>query len=139
MKIFFDVNVLLYMTIKRTSDPEKFSRLLNHLSTGKIQGFITTGVVQTCAYFLLKLLDYEKTSEILTNLIPNFDFLDGKKSDVQNALAMKFPDIEDAIFYQIALDHNLDAIVTSDRDFLKLSKPFLPVITPEELTQKLSN
>ncbi len=138
MKIFFDVNVLLDISIKRTSDPEKFSVILNHLSTGKIQGFITTGVVQTCAYVLIKLLDYEKTSEILTNLIANFDFLDGKKSDVQNALAMKFPDIEDAIFFQIALDHHMDAIVTSDRDFLKLSKPYLQVITPEELIESLS-
>ncbi|PZX57707.1 putative nucleic acid-binding protein [Algoriphagus ratkowskyi] len=138
MKIFFDVNVLLDITIKRNADPEKFSIILKHLSTGKIQGFITTGVVQTCAYIMLKFLDYEKTSEILTNLIPNFDFLDGKKSDVQNALAMKFPDIEDAIFFQIAFDHNLDAIVTSDRDFLKLSKPYLQVITPEELMESLS-
>ncbi|MDR7127790.1 putative nucleic acid-binding protein [Algoriphagus sp. 4150] len=138
MRIFFDVNVLLDITIKRTSDPEKFSVILNHLSTGKIQGFITTGVVQTCAYFLLKLLDYEKTEEILTNLIPNFDFLEGKKSHVENALRMKLTDIEDVIFYQIALDHHMDAIVTSDRDFLKLSKPYLQVITPEELIESLS-
>lgn len=137
MKIFFDVNVLLDISIKRTSDPEKFSVILNHLSTGKIQGFITTGVVQTCAYILLKLLDYEKTAEILTNLIPNFDFLEGKKSHVQNALEMKFADIEDAILYQIALDHHMDAIVTSDKDFLKLSKPYLQVITPEELINSL--
>ncbi|WP_339868157.1 PIN domain-containing protein [uncultured Algoriphagus sp.] len=138
MKIFFDVNVLLDISIKRTSDPEKFSVILNHLSTGKIQGFITTGVIQTCAYILLKLLDYEKTAEILTNLIPNFDFLEGKKSHVQNALEMKFADIEDAILYQIALDHHMDAIVTSDKDFLKLSKPYLPVITPEELIDGLA-
>ncbi len=138
MKIFFDENVILDITLKRTSDPEKYTIILNHITSGKIHGFVTTGVIQTCCYFLLKLLSYEQTAEILTNFLPYFDFLEGKKHHVENALRMKFPDIEDALLYQIALDHHMEAIVTSDRDFLKLSKPYLPVITPQELIESLS-
>lgn len=135
MKIFFDVNVLLDITIKRTSDPDKYSIILSHIASGKIQGFITTGVIQTCSYFLLKLLSYEQTAEILTNLIPNFQFLDGEKIHVEHALRMNVHDIEDAIYYQIAFGNHMDAIITSDKNFLKLSKPYLPVITPEELIE----
>ncbi|SFO63805.1 Predicted nucleic acid-binding protein, contains PIN domain [Algoriphagus ornithinivorans] len=137
MKIFFDVNVVLDIAIKRTKDPGIFNKLTFALESGKIKGYVTTGLIQTVSYFLLKYLDYNKTREILTIIVPMFHFLDGDEKDILNALRMDSKDIEDAIFYQISLSNQIDAIVTSDKDFLKLSNTYLPVLTPEELVRRL--
>ncbi|WP_439474676.1 type II toxin-antitoxin system VapC family toxin [Algoriphagus formosus] len=137
MRIFFDVNVVLDIAIKRTDNPEIFERITKELESGKIIGFITTGFVQTASYFLLKYLKYEKTKEILKIIVPLFNFVDGDGKDVLNALRMNSKDIEDTIFYQIAFSNQIEAIVTSDKDFLKLSNTYLPVLTPEELVRRL--
>ncbi len=139
MKIFFDVNVVLDIAIKRTDKPEVFEKITRSLETGKITGFITTGLIQTASYFLLKYLDYEKTKEILKVIVPLFQFVEGDGNDVLNALRMNSKDIEDTIFYQIAFSNQIEAIVTSDRDFLKLSNTYLPVVSPEELVRMLSS
>ncbi len=139
MKIFFDVNVVLDIAIKRTSDPTVFKAITQNLENAKIKGYVTTGLIQTATYFLLKYLNYEKTKEILKIIVPMFEFIDGDKNDVLNSLRMESKDIEDAIFYQIALSNKLDAIVTSDRDFLKLSSVYLPVVTPSELVAMLES
>ncbi|MBY5950571.1 PIN domain-containing protein [Algoriphagus marincola] len=139
MKIFFDVNVVLDIAIKRTDKPEVFGKITRSLETGKITGFITTGLIQTASYFLLKYLDYEKTKEILKVIVPLFQFVEGDGNDVLNALRMNSKDIEDTIFYQIAFSNQIEAIVTSDRDFLKLSNTYLPVVSPEELVRMLSS
>ncbi|MDE0561284.1 PIN domain-containing protein [Algoriphagus sp. NF] len=139
MKIFFDVNVVLDIAIKRTDKPEVFEKITRSLETGKITGFITTGLIQTASYFLLKYLDYEKTKEILKVIVPLFQFVEGDGNDVLNALRMNSKDIEDTIFYQIGFSNQIEAIVTSDRDFLKLSNTYLPVVSPEELVRMLSS
>jgi predicted nucleic acid-binding protein len=64
--------------------------------------------------------------------------IEGKYEDVLSALNSSYSDIEDFIHYHTALRNQMDAILTSDKDFLKLSKPFIPVITPEEFA-KTSN
>lgn len=129
------MNIVLELTIKKMENPEPNLFILNQIEIGKIVPFITTGVVQTTSYFLLKYLKYQKTKEVLEILLPNFEYLEGNKIQVFNALKMNHPDIEDAIFYQIALENQMDAILTSDKDFLKLSRPYLPIISPEELAE----
>jgi predicted nucleic acid-binding protein len=63
--------------------------------------------------------------------------IEGKYEDVSSALNSSHSDIEDSIYYHTALRNQMDAILTSDKDFLKLSKPFLPVITPDELKKRI--
>jgi|GEM_PF-702593 predicted nucleic acid-binding protein len=139
LKIFFDVNIVLELAIKKMETPNNNIFILNLIEDRKITPFVTTGVIQTSSYFLLKYLKYEKTKEVLEILLPNFEFLEGKKTHVTDALKMNHIDIENAIFYQIALAHEMDAILTSDKDFLKLSKPYLSLITPEELKERIEN
>jgi predicted nucleic acid-binding protein len=137
MKIFFDVNVFLDIAIRKEKDLQFFDPILISIQEGKIRGYLTTGVIQTSTYFLLKYLKYPKTKEVLSNLLPYFHFLEGKKIHVKDALDMEIEDIEDAIFYQIAYEQELDAIVTNDKDFLKHSKPHFPILTPFQLIEKI--
>jgi predicted nucleic acid-binding protein len=50
-----------------------------------------------------------------------------------NALKSGQQDIEDAIPYFIALENKMDAIVTLDKEFIKLSSPYLPIYSPADL------
>jgi predicted nucleic acid-binding protein len=131
------VNIVLELAIKKMENPEANLFILNQIEVGKIVPFITTGVVQTTSYFLLKYLKYQKTKEVLETLLPNFEFLEGKKIHVFNALKMNLPDIADAIFLQIALENQMDAILTSDKAFLKLSKPYLPILSLLDLANSI--
>ncbi len=137
MKIFFDVNVVLDLAIRKEKDQQLFDPILQSIQDGKIQGYLTAGVIQTSCYFLLKYLKYQKTKEVISYLLPYFKFLGGEKIHIKEALEMGVEDIEDAVFYQIALDYEMDGILTNDKEFLKLSKQHLPVLTPIQLLERL--
>ena len=56
---------------------------------------------------------------------------------VLNALKSRQQDIEDVIHYFIAWENEIDAIVTLDKDFIKLSSPSLPLHNPADLLREL--
>ncbi|MCS5488849.1 type II toxin-antitoxin system VapC family toxin [Algoriphagus limi] len=137
MKIFFDVNVVLDFFLERSPIQPLINQLFEKLENGQIQGFISISVIQTCIYYLAQAKDYETTKGIARICCQIFDFLDGDKLDVINALELDHLDIEDSIHYSICKYHQIEAIVTSEKDFLKLSNNYLPVLTPEELVRRL--
>jgi len=137
MKIFFDVNVVLDLAIRKEQDQQLFDPILQSIQDDKIQGYLTAGVIQTSCYFLLKYLKYRKTKEVISYLLPYFQFLGGEKIHIKEALEMGVEDIEDAVFYQIALDYEMDGILTNDKEFLKHSKPHFPILTPFQLIEKI--
>ena len=107
------------------------------MESGKIHGYISISVIQTSIYYLLQAKDFKTTKDIARICCQIFDFLDGDKMDVINAIEMDHLDIEDSIHYSICKYHQIEAIITSDKDFLKLSNNYLPVLTPEELVRRL--
>ena len=57
--------------------------------------------------------------------------------DVMSAVDSEHEDIEDAIHFFICLSNDIQGIVTSDKGFLKMAKPHLPIFTPLELISSL--
>lgn len=139
MKIFFDVNILLDFFLERSPKQELINSIFDKLDGNQIQGYVTISVIQTCAYYLKQAKELHVCKEIIGVICEKFILVEGDQNSILSAIQSTHTDIEDSIHYFICLHHHLDAIVTSDRDFLKLSKPYLPVITPEELIQRLSN
>ena len=107
------------------------------MKNGQIHGFISLSVIQISIYYIAQAKDLQTTQDIARMCCRIFDFLDGNKIDVINALEINHKDLEDSIHFSICKYHQIDAIVTSDRDFLKLSNTYLPVLTPEELVRRL--
>lgn len=137
MKIFFDVNVILDFFLERSSIQPTINQLFRKLENGQIHGFISLSIIQTSIYYIAQAKDLQTTKDIARMCCRIFDFLDGNKIDVINALEINHKDLEDSIHFSICKYHQIDAIVTSDRDFLKLSNTYLPVLTPEELVRRL--
>ena len=137
-KLFFDVNVLLDFFLQRKSNSEDFNQLYTLIDDGKIEAFITLSTLQTCIYFLEQAKGRDVTIKILEVILDNFNFLEGGRKHVIQAMQSNQNDLEDAIHYFICLDHELDGIITSDKNFLKLNSTVLPILTPSQFLKKLS-
>lgn len=57
LKIFFDTNVILDFSIRRTPRPGIFNQIFDMVNMGKVQGFVTVSIIQTCSFYMLKYLD----------------------------------------------------------------------------------
>lgn len=137
MKIFFDVIILLDFFLERSPKQELINSIFEKLDKNQFKGYLTISVIQTCAYYLQQAKELSICKEIIGVICEKFTLIECNQNSILSAIQSNHNDIEDSIHYFICLDHHMDAIVTSDRDFLKLSKPYLPVITPEELIEKI--
>jgi predicted nucleic acid-binding protein len=98
---------------------------------------VSISVIQACIFYLTQAKGTQVTQDIIQVILQKFELIEGKYEDVSSALNSSHSYIEDSIYYHMALRNQMDAILTSDKDFLKLSKPFLPVITPDELKKRI--
>jgi len=138
-KILFDTNVLLDFFLQRNPQPEKIEKLFGLIDNKTIEGYITLSILQIFAYYLTSAKGVEVTKGILEMVIFKFQLLEGNRKTVLNALKSEHQDIEDAIQYFIALEHEMDAIVTLDKDFLKMSSPNLPIYNPINLLEEFES
>ncbi len=135
-KILFDANVLLDFFLERSPQPVKIEKLFSLIDNKTVEGYVTLSILQICAFYLTSAKGVEVTKGILEMVILKFQLLAGNRKTVLNALKSDQQDIEDAIHYFIALENEMDAIVTLDKDFLKLSSPFLPLYSPIDLLRE---
>lgn len=135
MKIFFDVNVLLDFFLERSPNQEQVNLLFAAIDENKITGFVSISIIQTCTFYLNQAKGIQVTRDIIRVILQKFKLIEGQYDDILNALNSSQPDLEDSIHYFIAMRNQMDAILTLDKDFLKLSKPYLPIISPEELAE----
>ncbi|MEP0711172.1 PIN domain-containing protein [Algoriphagus sp.] len=137
MKIFFDVDILLDFFLERSPKQELINSIFEKLDTNQFQGYVTISVIQTCAYYLKQAKELAVSKEIISVICEKFTLIEGDANSVISAIHSNHTDIEDSIHYYICLNHHMDGILTSDKDFLKLSNHYLPVITPEELINRI--
>ncbi|MBD3630836.1 PIN domain-containing protein [Cyclobacterium sp.] len=137
-RILFDANVLLDFFLERNAQPEKIEKLFGLVDDKTIEGFITLSILQICSYYLTSTKGIVVTKGIVEMVILKFQLLEGSSKTVLNAVKSDQQDIEDAIHYFIALENEMDAIVTLDKEFLRLSSPYLPIYSPINLLAKLS-
>jgi len=124
-KILFDANVLLDFFLERNPQPEKIERLFTLIDNKTVEGYVTLSILQICAYYLTSAKGVGVTKGILEMVILKFQLLEGTSKIILNALKSEHPDIEDSIHYFIALENQMNTIVTLDKDFIKLSSPYL--------------
>ncbi|UJP66425.1 type II toxin-antitoxin system VapC family toxin [Mongoliitalea daihaiensis] len=129
-KVLIDVNVILDFFLKRNEKNKDLEILFELLDNGKVEGHVTISIIQTCIYFLEKGLGLENTKRIVGVLLERFRLIEGNKKHIFQAIQSDSLDLEDAIHYYIAMDSGIDAIVTNDQNFIKLSSTILPVMSP---------
>ena len=63
-KIYFDINVLLDLTLQRSNFNE-VELIMNEIQNGFKKGFLTGATIHTLSYFLSKRYDQKKVKELL--------------------------------------------------------------------------
>ena len=137
MRIFFDTNVLLDVLIKR-EDEQLSESAVKAISAAKQLGaesFIATITIPTVAYVLKNKTGAEKKKTI-NAFLKSFSVIDSTAKHVQFALKSSFDDIEDAMQYACAEEHNCDLILTRDIKDFKNSR--IPCMTPMEFLKEIS-
>ncbi|GAA0878635.1 hypothetical protein GCM10009119_16030 [Algoriphagus jejuensis] len=107
MRIFFDVNTILDFFLERSPNQSVVNSLFEKLDQGKITGFITISVIQTCSYYLAQAKGTQVTKEIVGIICRKFQLIEGTKMDVMSAVESSHDDIEDAIHFFTCLSNGI--------------------------------
>ncbi|TVP50405.1 MAG: PIN domain-containing protein [Mongoliibacter sp.] len=131
IRAFFDVNVFLDFFLQRNPENSKLNEVFTLIDKKEIEGFTTISILLTCIYYLNQAKGQEITKKILEMILDNFELLEGDRMHIIQAIQSNQKDLEDAIHYFIALDKQMDCIITSDKYLLKLDSPTLQILSPE--------
>jgi predicted nucleic acid-binding protein len=133
-RVFLDANILLDFLLKRPEyDPAR--QLIAWAVEGRIAAFISPSVVHITGYWLTKVYKSDKAKELLLSLLADIRVIDIGHVTTINALFSKMVDLEDAMQYYTAIQHQIDYFVSRDKVLQKASIPLLPVCSPEEFLE----
>jgi len=130
-RLFLDTDVLLDFTLKRDAYGDA-RQLMEWAVKGKVQLFITSGIVQIAGYWLIKAYGPATAKELLSALLADVQVIDIDHEVAVSALHSRINNTEQALQYYAALHHKLDYFISRDKDLDKAASPVLPVCSPED-------
>lgn len=131
MRILFDTNVVLDVLLAREPHLGSAAQLFSLVDNGRIEGVISATTVKTIHYIAAKSVGAASAARHLGDLLEMFDVACVDRPVLKAALALDFPDFEDAVLHEAARATDADALVTRNvKDFGRAS---IPVFDPAEL------
>jgi predicted nucleic acid-binding protein len=137
MKILFDTNIILDVLLDRKPFSEHASHLMSMVERSEINGFLCATTVTTIHYLLSQNLDKKKAMNSIHAIMTLFEVAAVNRLVIENALATKFSDFEDAVLHESARQAGAEYIVTRNVKDFKASK--IPVYTPIEFLSTLES
>lgn len=134
-KIFLDANVLLDFFLKREKY-EHSKKLITLLIERRLKGFISPSILHILAYWLSKAYGRPKAKQLLQTLLMSVVVIDCSHKVAEAALHSQIDDIEDALQYYTALNHEIEYFISGDKELKKWTSPSLPVYNLEEFLKK---
>lgn len=133
-KIFLDTNIVIDLLDKREPFYHAAVTLFTLAYHKKITLYISALTYATASYLLRK-HGKEGRKLLLNNLRQLSEVTTIGEKEIDNALTSEFDDYEDALQYDSALNHNVEAIVTrNEKDFRYAS---IPVLSPDKFLSSL--
>ena len=127
-RLLLDLNVFLDVILDRPPDADIAAALWAAIERGEGQGMVPAHGVTTIFYLLEKARGGEFARNGVEGLIRVFDVAPVDDEVVRRALALAWPDFEDAVCAAAAEASGCDALVTRDADGYPNAP--LPVIDP---------
>lgn len=134
-RVFLDANILLDLILHRQGFPLA-NNIMQAGINGSLQLYTTPSVLHIVAYFSKKHFKVEKTKQILSTLLNDVQIIDSDHSTAIAAINSSIDDIEDALQYYTALNHNADYFISSDKKLKNSSLPQLPVFTAKGFVEE---
>ena len=137
MKVLIDTCVIIDALQNREPFSKNAQDIFLLAANRRIDAFITAKSVTDIYYLMHRVTHSDKdTRNVLSRLFVLFGLSDTVGTDCRYALSSDVSDYEDAVMIETAARTQMDAIVT--RNTKDCSKSAVPVLTPEELIQKIS-
>ena len=134
MRVLIDTNVILDFVLNRVPFAGDAAMLFQHIEKQTFSAVVSASAVTDIFYLLQK----EKVDAIafLKDFLSAVDVLGVDKAIIMYALYSGWTDFEDAVQAQVAIENNIDAIITRNtKDYSKLKE--VQVLTPTKLLQKI--
>ena len=129
-RILLDVNLVLDVLLDRAPHAASASDVWSAIETGRAQGFLSAHAVTTVHYLNTRAVGAKTARETTDALLSVFEVAPVDEAVMRSALALSFPDFEDAVTAAAAQRSRCAAIVTRNpRDFRKSP---VRVLTPVE-------
>jgi len=132
MRVLIDTNVILDFVLNRVPFADDAAALFQYIERQTFSAVISASAVTDIFYLLKK----EKIDAIafLKDFLSAVDVLGVDKTIIMYALYSGWNDFEDAVQAQVAIENNIDAIITRNkRDYSMLQE--IQVLTTTELLQ----
>lgn len=127
-KIFLDINILVDFLDRDREEHTSAKQLFEAIENKKIKAYFSESVINTTAYVIRKKIKVDIFKQLMFDLLLLVKVLPCTNVIVKEAYFNAKNDLEDAVLYRIALNHQLDYFITSDqKDFKKLAHQSLPV------------
>ncbi|MDZ7966779.1 MAG: PIN domain-containing protein [Nostoc sp. DedSLP03] len=136
MRVLFDTNVLLDALLAREPFVADAAFLLQTVELGQVEGFMSATTVTDIHYLVGR---QTKSTEIaiaaVTQLLALMEICAVDRDVLEQAIALRLTDFEDAVQVASAMKLGLEAIVTRDVDGFTGSP--IPVLSPKEMRNQL--
>jgi len=134
MRVLIDTNVILDFVLNRVPFANDATALFQYIEKQTFSAAVSASSVTDIFYLLQK----EKVDAIafLKDFLSAIDVLGVDKAIIMYALYSGWTDFEDAIQAQVAIENNIDAVITRNtKDYGRLKA--IQVLTPTDLLQKI--
>jgi predicted nucleic acid-binding protein len=125
-----DTDVLLDVLTERSPHATGSARVLSRVEQGKAEGYVAAHAVTTIHYLVSRHLDRRKATAVIGTLLDLVTVAPVTEKTLKHALALKWPDFEDAVTAACAVETGASYLITRNkRDYKSLP---VKVVTPEE-------
>jgi predicted nucleic acid-binding protein len=129
-KVLIDTNICLDSALQRTPFDIPAAKILSLSEQKNIIGFVAAHTFDTIFYLLKNKYSTDQSYESIETIRETVQIAPVTETIIDNAMALKWKDFEDAIHYQAAVAAGCQAIITRNgKDFKKAE---IPVLTPQE-------
>jgi len=117
MKILIDTNIWIDYFTKREPFCHDAEMLLRLVQSHNLHAYINTSSISDIAYILGRFkIDKPTTYRFLAELEEIVNFIPTTKLTLKNVLLNKPDDVEDGLIEHSALEHDIDTIITRDKN-----------------------
>ena len=130
MKVMVDTNVILDVLLAREHFVDHAAQILGMIERSELEGHLCATTITTIDYLLNRSLTKKQSRDTLHRLMQLFEIAPVNRSVIEEALASKISDFEDAVLAQSGILAGVDLIIT--RNLKDFKKSTVRVVEPIE-------
>lgn len=118
MKALLDTNIVLDVLLDRKPHSVESAEVFRLIEQGQAEGLLCATTITTLDYLLSQSMKRNDSRKLLSQLLKLFEVASVNRAVIEDALASRMDDFEDAVLDHACLNSGADVIVTrNSKDF----------------------